>query len=100
MRGLSAAVRFRLATAMAILGGVVLLAGPVRLTGQWVDDCQHHFGWTHAELITSLALGAVAFFVGYEYKEDRVQIGQILGGFVAAGAVVMYVILTGCGCGN
>ena len=85
---------------MSIVGGMILLAGPLRLTGQWGDSCQHHFGWTHVELISSLALGAAAFFVGYEYKEDRVKIGQLLGGLVAAGAVVTYLILTGRGCGD
>ncbi len=85
--------------AMSILGGVILLVGPVRLTGQWVDHCQDRFGLTHAELITSLVLGVAAFFVGYEYKENRVQIGQLLGGIVAAGAVVTYLILASRGCG-
>ena len=100
MRGLTATVRFRFATTMAILGGAILLAGPVRLTGQWVDHCDTHFGWIHAELIAALVLGAVAFFVGYEWNENRVRIGQLLGGIVAAGAVVTYFILVGRGCGD
>jgi IS5 family transposase len=51
-------MRFRVATAMSILGGVILRARPVRLRGQWADDCQYHFGWTHAEPIASFLLGA------------------------------------------
>ena len=83
---------------MSILGGVILLAGPARLKAQWTDDCQYHFGWTHAELITSFLLGAAAFFLGYEHKEDRVRIRQILGGIVAVGALVTYIVLVRRGC--
>ena len=82
---------------MPILGGVILVAGPVRLKGQWA---YWHFGWTHAELIASFVLGAVAFFVGYDYKENRVHIGQLLGGLVAAGAIVTYLVLVGRGVGD
>jgi hypothetical protein len=93
-------MRFRLATATAIFAGVILLAGPVRLTGQWVDHCRHHFGWTHAELITSFVLGAVAFIIGNDDEHDSARLGQLIGGFVTVGAVVTFAMLLGRGCGD
>jgi membrane-bound metal-dependent hydrolase YbcI (DUF457 family) len=95
VRGLSAVVGFRLATAISIIGGAMLLLGPVRLRGPWIDDFQYHFGWTHAELITSFMLGVLAFFVGCEPEEERVRIRQALGGLVAVGAIVTYIVLIG-----
>jgi hypothetical protein len=100
MRGLSAVVRWRVATAMAVLGAVILLAGPVGTMGQWADHCEHHFGVTHIELLAAFLVGAVAYFVGYDYEEDRVRIGQILGGIGAVGSVVTYLVLVGRGCGS
>jgi hypothetical protein len=100
VRSLSLTTRIRLATGMSALGAAVLLAGPARLRGQWADHCEHHFGGTHTELIASLALGAIAFFLGYDYKDNRLHVGQVIGGVVAVGAVVTYFIVVGRGCGD
>jgi hypothetical protein len=85
---------------MAVLGAGILFAGPARLRGQWVDHCQHHFGRTHTELVAALTLGVVAFFVGYDYEDNRLRVGQLIGGVVAAGAVVTYFVVVGRGCGD
>jgi membrane-bound metal-dependent hydrolase YbcI (DUF457 family) len=100
VRTLSLTARVRLAMGMSALGGAILVGGPVRLRGQWVDHCQHHFGRTHTVLVASLALGVVAFFVGYDYEQNRLRLGQVIGGVVAVGAVVTYFMLVGRGCGD
>jgi hypothetical protein len=51
-------------------------------------------------LIAALTLGVVAFFVGYDYEDNRLHIGQLIGGVVAAGAVVTYFVVVGRGCGD
>jgi hypothetical protein len=100
VRSLSLELRLRLASTMSVLAALILVVGPVRLIGQWADYCQHRFGWTQLELTSSLTLGAAAFFVGYDYKDNHVHIGQLLGGVVAVGAVLTYLILVGRGCGD
>jgi hypothetical protein len=85
---------------MSALGAAILVAGPLRLRGQWADHCQHRFGRTHSELIAALTLGAVAFFVGYDYEENQLRLGQVIGGIVAASAVVTYFVVVGRGCGS
>ena len=85
---------------MSIVGALILVVGPVRLSGQWADRCQGRFGWTDTELIITFVLGGVAFLVGYDYENDRVHLGQLLGGVVSAGAVVMFLMLVGRGCGD
>ena len=45
-------------------------------------------------------LGAIAFFIGYDYEHERVRLGEVIGGAVAAGAVVTYFVLVGRGCGD
>jgi uncharacterized membrane protein HdeD (DUF308 family) len=97
---ISLTARVRIATAMSVLGAAILVAGPARLRGQWVDHCDHHFGWTHTELLASLTLGTIAFIVGYDYEDNRLHLGQLIGGIVAAGAVVTYFVVVGRGCGS
>jgi hypothetical protein len=85
---------------LSALGAAILVAGPLRLRGQWADHCVHHFGRTHTALTVALLLGAVAFIVGYDYENNHVHLGQLIGGVVAAGAVVTYFVLVGRGCGS
>jgi hypothetical protein len=100
MRRVSLTARVRLAAAMSALGAAILVVGPLRLRGQWVDHCQHHFGRTHTELTVPLVLGAVAFIVGYDYEDNHLHFGQVIGGIVAASTVVTYFVLVGRGCGS
>jgi hypothetical protein len=100
MRHVSLTARVRLSTAMSALGAAILVAGPLRLRGQWTDHCQHQFGRTHTELTVALILGAVAFFVGYDYEDNRLRLGQVIGGIVASSAVVTYSVIVGRGCGS
>lgn len=85
---------------MSALGAAILLAGPGRLRGQWADHCEHHFGSSHTELIAAVVLGAIAFLLGYDYKDNRPHLGQVVGGAVAVGAVVTYFVVVGRGCGS
>jgi hypothetical protein len=100
VRSLSIRKRVGLASALSALAAAILVAGPARVSGQWADHCQHRVGRTHAELVASLAFGAIAFFVGYDYDHNRLHVGQVMGGVVAVGAVVTYFILVGRGCGT
>jgi uncharacterized membrane protein HdeD (DUF308 family) len=100
VRCLSLTTRVSLATALSVLGAAILVSGPIRLHGQWVDHCQHRVGRTHWELIVSLALGVVAFFAGSDSEQNRIRVGQVIGSVVAVGAVVTSFILVGSGCGD
>jgi hypothetical protein len=63
--GVPLRLRTQLSLLIAAIGGLILVGGPARMTGQWTDRCRGRFGWTHAELMVAGILGLAAFVLGY-----------------------------------